>query len=85
VTYCLGIKLNDGLVLAADSRITSGIDYVTTSRKLHVFRPAADRIFVLLAAGNLGTTQELLRRMSSGWHDAMLNAFQHLPRFEWEE
>jgi len=60
MTYCLGIKLDAGLVLASDSRITAGIDYISTYRKLHVFQPANDRIFVVLTSGNLGTTQELL-------------------------
>jgi putative proteasome-type protease len=60
MTYCLGIKLDAGLVLASDSRITAGIDYISTYRKLHVVQPATDRIFVILTSGNLGTTQELL-------------------------
>jgi putative proteasome-type protease len=60
MTYCLGIKLDTGLVFASDSRITAGIDYISTYRKLHVFQPASDRIFVVLTSGNLGTTQELL-------------------------
>lgn len=60
MTYCLGIKLDAGLVFASDSRITAGIDYISTYRKLHTLQPAPDRIFVILTAGNLGTTQELL-------------------------
>lgn len=60
MTYCLGIKLDAGLVFASDSRITAGIDYISTYRKLHAFQPAGDRFFVVLTSGNLGTTQELL-------------------------
>ena len=60
MTYCLGIKLDAGLVFASDSRITAGIDYISTYCKLHTFQPADDRIFVVLTSGNLGTTQELL-------------------------
>lgn len=60
MTYCLGIKLDAGLVFASDSRITAGIDYISTYRKLHAFQPTNDRIFVILTSGNLGTTQELL-------------------------
>ncbi len=63
MTYCVGLVLNEGLVLAADSRTNAGVDYVTTFSKLHVFTPAPDRIFVLLSAGNLGTTQEVLNRI----------------------
>jgi len=63
MTYCLGLALEEGLVMAADSRTNAGIDYVTTYSKLHVFRPARDRLFVLLSAGNLATTQEVMNRI----------------------
>ena len=60
MTYCLALKLRDGLVFASDSRTTAGVDYVSTYRKMHVFQPAADRLFVVLTSGNLATTQEVL-------------------------
>jgi len=63
MTYCLGLVLEQGLVLASDSRTNAGVDYVTTFSKLHLFNPAPDRIFVLLSAGNLATTQEVLNRI----------------------
>ncbi len=63
MTYCLGLALDDGLVLAADSRTNAGVDYVTMFSKLHVFAPAPDRLFVLVSAGNLATTQEVLNRI----------------------
>ena len=57
MTYCLGLSLEEGLVLASDSRTNAGVDYVTTYSKMHVFTPAPDRIFIILSAGNLATTQ----------------------------
>ncbi len=59
MTYCLAIRLEQGLVFASDSRTNAGVDYVTTYRKMHVLQPAADRLFVVLSAGNLATTQEI--------------------------
>ena len=47
MTYCLALRLNEGLVFLADTRTNAGIDNVGTYRKLHVFRPAPDRVFVL--------------------------------------
>ena len=44
MTYCLGLCLNDGLVFASDSRTNAGVDYVTSYSKMHVFRPAPDRL-----------------------------------------
>lgn len=60
MTYCLAIRVDQGVVFAADTRTNAGVDYVTTYRKMHIFRPAEDRVFVLLAAGNLATTRELI-------------------------
>jgi putative proteasome-type protease len=59
MTYCVGLCLRDGLLFASDSRTNAGVDYVTTYSKMHVFKPAPDRLFVLLSAGSLATTQEL--------------------------
>ena len=63
MTYCLGLSLDEGLVFASDSRTNAGVDYVTTYSKMHVFTPAADRLFVLLSAGNLATTQEVINHI----------------------
>lgn len=63
MTYCVGICLKEGLVFASDSRTNAGTDYVTTYSKMHIFTPSSDRIFVLLSAGNLATTQELINRI----------------------
>ncbi|HVT33934.1 MAG TPA: peptidase [Nevskiaceae bacterium] len=59
MTYCVAIKVNDGLVFAADTRTSAGVDDVRTYNKLHTFE-LGDRIFVLLSAGNLATTQAVL-------------------------
>lgn len=63
MTYCVGLRLNDGLVFASDSRTNAGVDYVTSYSKMHVFQPADDRIFVILSAGNLATTQEVMNHI----------------------
>lgn len=65
MTYCLAIKVNDGLVFAADSRTNAGIDYASVYSKMHRFELHHDRFMVLLAAGSLATTQavvNLIRR-----------------------
>lgn len=63
MTYCLALRLDDGLVFVADTRTNAGLDNVSSYRKLHVLRPAPDRVFVLESAGNLATTQEVLDRI----------------------
>jgi putative proteasome-type protease len=63
MTYCVGLCLDQGLVMASDSRTNAGVDYISSYSKLHLFQPAPDRHFILLAAGNLATTQEVLARI----------------------
>ena len=65
MTYCLAMRLDEGLLFLSDTRTNAGVDNVSTYRKLHVFEPAADRVFVLQSAGNLATTQEVLDRIAA--------------------
>src|SRR5262249_16170191 len=57
VTYCVGILLDEGVVLASDSRTNAGIDRVSTFRKMFTFEKPGERFFALLTAGNLSLTQ----------------------------
>jgi putative proteasome-type protease len=63
MTYCVGLCLDQGLVMASDSRTNAGVDAISSYSKMHLFQPAPDRIFVLMAAGNLATTREVLDRI----------------------
>lgn len=65
MTYCLALKINEGLIFCSDSRTNAGVDRVNTYSKLHRFTDFPDRRFALLSAGNLATTQavvELINR-----------------------
>ena len=65
MTYCLALRLDEGLIFLADTRTNAGVDNVGSYRKLHVLRPGDDRVFVLQSAGSLATTQEVLDRIGS--------------------
>jgi putative proteasome-type protease len=69
MTYCLSMRLNDGLVFLSDTRTNAGVDNVSTYRKLFVFHPAPDRTIVIQSAGNLATTQEVLDRIQRDLDD----------------
>jgi putative proteasome-type protease len=60
MTYCVGVLLNDGLVLASDSRTNAGIDNFATFCKMTVLERAKDRVIVLLSSGNLAGTQAVI-------------------------
>ena len=63
MTYCLAIKVKDGLVFASDSRTSAGVDYVSVYSKMHTFQLTEGRIFVLLSAGNLATSQAVVNAL----------------------
>jgi putative proteasome-type protease len=65
MTYCLAMRLDDGLLFMSDTRTNAGVDNISTYRKLHIFRPGDDRMFALQSAGNLATTHEVLDRITT--------------------
>ena len=58
MTYCLAIKINEGLVFASDSRTNAGLDNISTYSKMFTFN-VGDRAFVILTSVNLSTSQDL--------------------------
>ncbi len=60
MTYCVGILLKRGLVLASDSRTHAGVDNFASFCKMSVFERAGDRAVVLLSSGNLAGTQAVI-------------------------
>jgi putative proteasome-type protease len=69
MSYGLGIRVDDGLIFAADNRTSAGIDQVSASRKMHIFERAGDRFLVLITAGNLSITQALIHRLNETGSD----------------
>jgi putative proteasome-type protease len=65
MTYCVAIATEDGLVFCSDSRTSAGPDMLSSYSKMHVFKPTPDRLFVLLTAGNLATTQAIISRVEN--------------------
>jgi putative proteasome-type protease len=60
VTYCLGIRTRQGLVMACDSRTNAGFDQINVCRKMHLFVIDGERVFILLSSGSLSLTQSII-------------------------
>jgi putative proteasome-type protease len=73
MTYCLGILLPAGLVLASDSRSNAGVDQVAQVRKLAIFTAPNQRLVVILSAGNLATTQAVVTTLRETAGTGFLN------------
>jgi len=63
MTYCVGIRLNEGLVFCSDSRTNAGPDRVSTYSKLHRLSIHGDRQLMLMTAGNLATSQAVVAQI----------------------
>lgn len=82
MTYCVAIKVDDGLVFASDTRTSAGVDDVRTYNKLHIFETVGERVFAIQSAGNLATTQAVINQIKRDLVDPMapvsLNTVRHM-------
>ncbi len=60
MTYCLGIFMREGLVMASDSRSNASLDEVNVCQKMHTIVDPGERVFILLTSGNLSCSQSIL-------------------------
>ncbi len=60
MTYCVGMRLNRGLVFMSDTRTNAGVDNVAVFKKMFTWQQPGDRVLTMLTAGNLATTQSLV-------------------------
>ena len=77
MTYCVGVLLEDGIVLGSDSRTHAGVDDFASFCKMTVFEEAGERVLVLLSSGSLAGTQaviSLLRQEADAAAEAKADA-----------
>ncbi len=60
MTYCVGLMLNRGLVFMSDTRTNSGVDNISTYRKMFTWSKPGERVITMLTSGNLATTQAVV-------------------------
>src|SRR5690606_26929524 len=76
MTYCVAMRLREGLVFAADTRTNAGVDHIATFRKMHVFERRGERSIVLMTSGNLATSQSVIGHLCEQLqHESELNLF----------
>lgn len=66
MTYCIGLYLEDGLVMLADTRTNAGMDNIATYSKTYTWEVPGERILTLMAAGNLSITQSVVNMLNEG-------------------
>jgi len=69
MTYCVGLFLQDGLVMLSDTRTNAGVDNIAVFSKMHVLELPGERVLTLLTAGNLGMSQSVVSMLKEGIRD----------------
>ena len=66
MTYCVGLFLDEGLVMLADTRTNAGFDNISSFAKLHKFHRPGERMIAAMTAGNLAVSQAVLNLVQDG-------------------
>ncbi|MFT8246302.1 peptidase [Roseomonas sp. BN140053] len=66
MTYCVGLFLQQGLVMLADTRTNAGVDNIATFSKMFTVTEPGERALCLLSSGNLAITQAVWNRLGEG-------------------
>jgi putative proteasome-type protease len=87
MTYCVGIRLDAGLVFMSDSRTNAGLDQISTYRKMMIYERPDDRFMVLLSAGNLSVSQSVreilqVEKLDRGVHEQPLTIWNATSMFD---
>jgi putative proteasome-type protease len=69
MTYCVGLLLNEGMVLLSDTRTNAGLDNISTYRKMFTFEEPGERVIVIMTAGSLSVTQTTLAQLREAIED----------------
>lgn len=64
LTYCVALKLNQGLVFLSDTRTNAGVDNVSRVKKQFHWSVPGERAIAMMTAGNLGITQAVISELN---------------------
>jgi len=60
MTYCVAIKLQEGLVFLSDNRTNAGMDNISKFKKMFTWEASGERCITMMTAGNLAITQAVI-------------------------
>jgi putative proteasome-type protease len=69
MTYCVGLLLDEGMVLLSDTRTNAGLDNIATYRKMFHFVVPGERVISIVTAGSLSVTQTAIARLREAMDD----------------
>ncbi|MBX2849892.1 MAG: peptidase [Acidiferrobacterales bacterium] len=69
MTYCVGLMVEEGMVLLSDTRTNAGFDNIATYRKMFTYEEPGERVVVILTAGSLSVTQTVIAKLEEAVAD----------------
>lgn len=60
MTYCVGLRLNKGMIFMSDTRTNAGVDNISVFKKMFTWEKPGERLITVMTAGNLATTQAVI-------------------------
>lgn len=66
MTYCIGMLLDQGLVMMADTRTNAGVDNFSSFKKLHTLADTPDRQIFACTSGSLSMSQAVISLIREG-------------------
>lgn len=73
MTYCVAVRVDQGLVMLSDTRTNAGMDNIARFRKSFTYSVPGERAITMMCSGNLSITQGVKAMLSRAIKDAALD------------
>ncbi|WEK42918.1 MAG: peptidase [Candidatus Sphingomonas colombiensis] len=64
MTYCVAVRVTEGLVLLSDTRTNAGVDNISRYTKMFTWEVPGERAIGMMCSGNLSITQGVMTRLA---------------------
>ena len=64
MTYCVAVRVSDGLVMLSDTRTNAGVDNISRFSKMFTWEVPGERVIAIMTSGNLSITQGVITRIN---------------------
>lgn len=65
MTYCVAVRVADGLVMLSDTRTNAGVDNISRFTKMFTWEVPGERVVAILTSGNLSITQGVITKLKT--------------------
>lgn len=73
MTYCVAVRVDQGLVMLSDTRTNAGMDNIARFRKSFTYHVPGERAITLMCSGNLSITQGVKATLSKAIKESKLD------------